>query len=486
MSEPNNQLTSELLERRRILILIAEAVEKLLRVRRILNRQRAYVEARGKKSEYAGVIDPLLSALDERSRLLARNGPRIAAFLSGKRLDRNESTALPAILQTVIDVALGLHEVRILLPREAVEPQVFHMLRGSFKNVWNDSSIVTTNALEAYEYRVEDVLANLRDIGQHGLSRWRDLLKGFTPAGSVLAQAFIDKDNPLAWPALAHEYGHAIDDEGKICRRILRGELNAEHFSPETRDIEVKWTSEIFADFVAARVLGPISQIPILLLEMSRPSLVGIRDEAPAHPPTTVRLALVREFLGDPSMTANKFEDIFEIYNFDYSQKFAKLGEKERSLRKEVEKMVDNLKAHIESVAEKVNSLEVSEFGPQQMGNASRLQVHLTMDLPLSSVRETTDVGILENLDTLSPEATRESVYSALSAFNEVPATSAEILTAGWLFKLSSFEERLRAVFPQSGSEIDLDAYDQYLLRTDELLLRSLDVSVVHSAMIGG
>jgi hypothetical protein len=40
-----------------------------------------------------------------------------------------------------------------------------------------------------------------------------------------------------------------------------------------------------------------------------------------------------------------------------------------------------------------------------------------------------------------------ERVYEVLSNFNETPATSSEILTAGWLYKLASYEEHLKESF---------------------------------------
>ena len=94
------------------------------------------------------------------------------------------------------------------------------------------------------------------------------MLKRFTRRGSVLAQAFVDRDNPLAWPVLAHEYGHALDPDKGVSKEIVYGDTAVEKGAAD-RDPQVKWVSEIFADFVAARVLGAASQISILLLEMS-------------------------------------------------------------------------------------------------------------------------------------------------------------------------------------------------------------------------
>jgi hypothetical protein len=485
-SKSESPANSRALERRRVLYLLGEAVEKLLRMRAILARQRAFVEANSKKPEYAGVIDPLLGELEDQAFVLTRNSPRIASFLRNEKLDEKEEEALPGILQKVIDVVLGLHEVLILLPRETVEPQVFQVLRDCFAQEWKDSSVILTNELTAYEYRIEDILENLKGLGQHGLKRWRRILKGFTRAGSVLAQAFVDRDNPLAWPVLAHEYGHALDEIEGISRQIVHGDPTPHESSENKPDFKVKWASEIFADFVAARVLGAASQIPILLIEIGRP-LATPSDEQSSHPPTTVRLKLVRAYLKDLDVSTDGFEGVFGLYDFDYERKLAGLDEGKRKARRKLEKIADDVQPYINAIASKVNSLNLLPFGRQQLSHAHKLQAKLQSDLPISSFCHTQDNQILLKLNSLlDSRADPERVYEVLSAFNEAPATSSEILTAGWLYKLATFEEHLQKSFPEAGSPktADLDLYGEYLARTDELLLRSVEIAAVHAAII--
>ncbi len=343
----------EALERRWTLYLLGEAVEKLARLRQILTRQRLFVDAGHKRSEYAGVIEPLFSQLEDQEGRLVLNSVRISSLLRKEFLDEAQLIALQTILQTVIAVVLSVHELLILLPREAVEPQVFLVLRECFGNAWRPTSVVMANALSSYEYRIDDLLDELEGIGQDQLKQWRAMLKGFTRSGSVLAQAFVDRDNPLAWAVLAHEYGHALDEGQRICEQIVGGDqVLAE--KPQ-RDPKIRWVSEVFADFVAARVLGPASQVPVLLLEMSRP-LMKASDEAPSHPPTVVRLSLVRGYLKKLGVDAGVFEKVFEVYNFDYRRKMSALPEGERSKRESLEGMVHEfLQAHFGAIALRVD-----------------------------------------------------------------------------------------------------------------------------------
>jgi hypothetical protein len=177
MAKPESQENNEALERRRVLYLLGEAVEKLVRLRQVLARQRIFVGAGREKLEFPSVIDPLVKAVDKQSETLTINSARIASFLRKQPLREGEAVALPGILQTVINVVLGLHEALILLPRETVEPQVFHVLQDCFKEEWQPTPVIMTNALTSYEYRIEDVLDKL-DIGQRELEEWTRPVEG--------------------------------------------------------------------------------------------------------------------------------------------------------------------------------------------------------------------------------------------------------------------------------------------------------------------
>jgi hypothetical protein len=487
-AKPETQENNDALERWRIIYLLAEAVEKLVRLQQVLVRQQVFVEADHKESGYAGVINPLLLVLSDQAERLSINAARIASFVRGEALGEEQRTALAGIIQTVINVVLTLHELLVLLPREAPEPQVFLMLRDCFKDKWqDDTSVIMTNALISYEYRIVDVLEKLEDIGQHELTQLRCLLKGVTRASSVLAQAFVDRDNPLAWAVLAHEYGHALDEAQGISRQIVHGD-QADTKKDTKKDPQVKWISEVFADFVAARVLGPASQMPVLLIEMTRP-LARASNEAQSHPPASLRLRLVREYLKQLDVSMDDFEKIFAIYEFDYAQKLLALDRGEQEEKDKFGEVVGTfLRSHFEAVASKVNSLGLRPFKNRQLEHAKTLQKKLESDLPISSLRQTSNDQILLGLNSLvESKALPEQVYEVLSQFNEIPATSSEILTAGWLYRLASFEDPLKKSFPDASSphSADLDKYAEYLARTDELLLRSIELRTVHAQIIG-
>jgi hypothetical protein len=184
------------------------------------------------------------------------------------------------------------------------------------------------------------------------------------------------------------------------------------------------------------------------------------------------------------------FDEVFELDNFDYARKLRELDRTERSRRKEIAGVVGEfLRSHVVAVAEKVNHLNVRQFGNREAGRAMELQRKLELNLPISSLRQSPNDRILSGLNSLVESgAAPERVYDVLSGFDETPSTSSEILTAGWLYRLATFEERLRESFrgADSPDKAGLGVYGEYLARTDELLLRSIEVAAVHAEMIRG
>jgi hypothetical protein len=75
-SKSERRRTSSDLERQRLLYLLSEALEKLSRLERILDRQRSFVEAEYRRSEYTNVINTLVNALASFTHLLIQNSAR--------------------------------------------------------------------------------------------------------------------------------------------------------------------------------------------------------------------------------------------------------------------------------------------------------------------------------------------------------------------------------------------------------------------------
>lgn len=62
-----------------------------------------------------------------------------------------------------------------------------------------------------------------------------------------------------------------------------------------------------------------------------------------------------------------------------------------------------------------------------------------------------------------------------------MPVPSSEILAAGWIYKLATFEGKLLETFPGAGGPPNLGVYADYVDKIDDWLLKSLELAAVHA-----
>jgi hypothetical protein len=475
------------LQCRRLVYLLGETAERILRLQRILERQRIYAEVEHRKFEYRGPINTLAGAINDFKQRLTSNSARIAALLRDASLPARDLKTLLSTVHRVLHGIHGIHELFVLLPREAAEPQVFFMLRDCFK--WQkqnpEAAVILTNLIGSYEYRMEDVLRGI-SMSQNELSDLRHILKDFAPGGNVVGIAFVDRDNPLAWTVLAHEYGHVLDDAQRIASRIVHGDQVPSPDKEKKERTKVSWIAEMFCDFVAAHVLGAASMVQILFVEMMRPHLSTIGKEAPGHPPTPVRLRLVCDYLLKIGVSTADFDDFFRVYEFDYAEKLDRMTNQDQTAISAMCKLAEETLSPVaDAVAANVGLQVLRPFNNERAQNAKRLARSLPTGVPISSMRKTSEKRIRGKLKLLGKGSSRDDVYAALGLLNEVPTNSAEILYAGWLYKLATFQKKLQESFErQRGQpEVDLKEYDDYLAKTDGLLLKSLELAAVQIEM---
>lgn len=88
----------------------------------------------------------------------------------------------------------------------------------------------------------------------------RELTKKLGERPTVLSMAVIYQSNPLMWPLLFHEYGHAEYDEMCKTGLFFEGRFGAAHTVAAQEGVPTKylddWISEIFSDLFALRYYG--------------------------------------------------------------------------------------------------------------------------------------------------------------------------------------------------------------------------------------
>ena len=188
------------LERHRLAYVLSEALERRARLQQILTRQEIFIAGERVGGEPANALGKLRDRLNEHTKTFLANSDLLAAALRGVALNKAQLESVTTALAILITGIRQVHELLVLLPREGARPQASFLLKDCFGRADLKVSIVLTNSLSAYEYRFEDVL----EVNIH-----QDERGPLTQGGNVLCQAFGDRDCPLAWAVLAHEYGHA-------------------------------------------------------------------------------------------------------------------------------------------------------------------------------------------------------------------------------------------------------------------------------------
>src|SRR5271165_3801857 len=142
------------LERRRFLYVLGEALERVHRLRQILKRQQVFIRAQHPtQSRPTSALDTLLSHLDKHRQNLLDNSGLVASRIRGEPLNDGEREGVETAVDVLIKGLLQVHELLLLLPREAAKPQASFLLRDCSGRKDLKLSIVLTNMLIAYEYR---------------------------------------------------------------------------------------------------------------------------------------------------------------------------------------------------------------------------------------------------------------------------------------------------------------------------------------------
>jgi hypothetical protein len=468
------------LERSLWLYVVGEAVEMLLRFERILDRQASCAPR-----EYKIVISLFRETLNEIKEGLADNKTLIGNVLFGKDPQEVEILALFGLLQNLIKSLYGIHERLVFLPRETVELEVFSTLEDLFSEEWKsaESSVILTSIYNAYEYCYLDVARNVEAVQEKlpDLSKLQLLVPATT---SILELPIIDRDNPLSWPFLAHEFGHSLDRKYGITPRLVKYLTELKLTSQQTIVVS-NWISEIFADLVAGRVLGPAAMLPLFSMEIILSPIIEASTLSSTHPPTPFRLSLLKKYLHETDLSFTPYDSLVNIYESVQSHKLQIQGKKEKSSQEASDNLLKYIFNQLERpLEEEIRKLKVHEFTNAALVQSAVLKNRLKDGIPIPSQRAVSDAELRGLIDKLMAESNRSPAQASelFGNFSDQPTSCAEILSAGWLYKLETYPEKLKQVFFES--QLTFDNYSEYLTRLDDLILKSLRMSSVHTTLL--
>ena len=188
--------------------------------------------------QLVGFFHDLLNQVNDREITRARR------ILSLPNLTPEDGAdALESLLLTASHMDILLSETDVF-PRGRPPPEVYEFLDKAFPNISSQGWQVAVVLWPIYNFGVDPDLAER-------LKEKLDWIQDHPPKHVVLYLAEIERNDPVMWSLLAHEMGHALDEAGKIREDFLKPGL------PTQIDEYPRWITELIADNIAAKVLGP-------------------------------------------------------------------------------------------------------------------------------------------------------------------------------------------------------------------------------------
>lgn len=386
----------------------------------------------------------------------------------------------------VVEQALGrfsrwftqAHELLVYLPREHVMPETFSLLEESFGNAYRslNPSILLGSLFNALEFDFMQLLElRIPDLQSIMMN---------TEKRIVLQLAICDRLSPPAWSNLAHEMGHAIDEEHGISRRVADARFGKS--SPAVLSIVRNWAAELCADLIATYVLGPAPILALLSLEYC--TLIGrpIHVASKTHPATNWRLSLVGEFLKREWPSLDLLGPERELYTVAWQRSFetfvTNLTERDKE-KKQDESLLRHvarpLHEGIEGELERLN-LPKADLKEKSLQRCIR---RLQNGLPIGAQGQSREalrkaIADYETKTSSLPGDRHAGEFVQLVArFKEEPLNVATLLA-------SAFERRRELIFAACGSTlVDFSGERELsntLLRLDELIVSSVRSASVH------
>jgi hypothetical protein len=260
----------------------AELFERSSRIKNYLDRI-----GPGELGEYAQLSETIRSALRGIEDLVA------TSFETVRQLPRPPPTALDAVyasLERFSHWFTRAHELLTYLPRQHVAPETFAVLQHSFGAHYAERkpSIILGSLFNAFEFDfVQELESRIPDLRDVMLER---------PKNIVLELAICDQVSPFAWSVLAHELGHAIDEDAGISQIAMEAFSRADEGS---RDLLAQWSGELAADIIATRALGPAPMLALISMSYCLLPLQSADSLPKSHPPFRWRLQVLREFMSE-------------------------------------------------------------------------------------------------------------------------------------------------------------------------------------------
>jgi len=136
--------------------------------------------------------------------------------------------------------------------------------------------------------------------------------------------------------------------------------------------------------------------------------------------------------------------------------------------------------------------IKIEDYTPNKLNDCEKLVYNLENSIPISSSRKTDDKelkAVFERNKSARLNNEKIDVYALLEQFEDKPNSVSDIINAGWLHKVdNSYSEFIRLFFENNDDDNNTfdkkyDNYKKFLYKSNELLLKSLEISDMHSLL---
>lgn len=406
-----------------------------------------------------------------------------------------------------------IHEYLAYLPVDDALPEAAFVMERLFgTHIKNDNPCIILDSLfSAYEF---PFLENL----QRQLPQPTDIA-GKTDRSKVLALALCDRNSPLGWAVLAHEYGHAIEQDINASvdfrrevakqRGISLEELDrtGERFSisdeftykyennitSDSFKVAKKWCVEIFADLIAAKAIGPPAILAILSLDFCMLPCGKRYKPGHTHPPTAWRIFFTRRFLRQRG-TSNRLTSQSKVF-FKALQYEQVLDNQDVSVRKKETEWIylfykrwgRRLAADVGAYVHSHIELSCPTFDPKSI---DRCIDRLNKNRPIGT-QGPTKLELQEQLSTYNldipndPSRRKKQFYKLVGQFAEKPLPVSTILLAGYEHRDQIIQDFVASFLTSQDTVEDIVTYSiERMLKADDKLIASIRSSEVSGRLI--
>ena len=319
------------------------------------------------------------------------------------------------------------------------------------------------------------------DFGELNRARWERMRPVATPTGEIKETLFLlpkaEKNNPVAWPMLVHEIGHALlsgDETIGPARETLGKLAKTEIWGPE---VAAKWAREIAADLFAADVLGPVYLLAFISLAITMRTH-HLMMPTPSHPPPRIRVDYILDRLArlDLGSSGPNMADLNRHLDRLYTR--GTLDHEARNRYEELPRGLESsedIRTAVQRAVEQVicsdgySALDIPLFGESDYMRALRLVDQRLVELvPIGSFREELHYR---------PQEIRRKREEAARALSEEPNSISQIVTAAAVYKIRNGLDSLRNIVePEDGFQ----SFHRKRRGFDLLVTKSMEMALIH------